>query len=474
MLKKLHNNPTLALVIAVSILVVFRFILLGALPLLDKTEARYSEIARLMYETKEWVVLQIEYGIPFWAKPPLSTWLSALSFKVFGINEISARLPSFLLNLFLIILLGKYIIKEKKRLFLLAFILLTTPEFFLHTGVVSTDTALCFSVSLIMIGFWKAMNDPKPLLWNYLFFVGIGLGFLSKGPLVLVLTGPPIFIWLIIKKIKIKDLLYKLPWLLGILLVALIAVPWYYLAELRSPGFFDYFIVGEHFKRFLEPGWTGDLYGSGHSQPLGMIWVFLFAFAFPWFQILILKLWKVRKTILKNSWVVYLLLWILWTPFFFTFSSNILHTYILPSTVPLALLVIHYWPEFKRKDVLYKVAAVFPVLSILFFIGIRSSSYWEPYLNTDKYLIRQTHNDDDPVFYWQRTSYSGAFYTKGKSERIDTEEQLDSIVRSRNQFYLLTKNKDRDEIPEVYRNRMKLLDSNYRNTVFRFDKTIKP
>ena len=56
------------------VLIPFRFILTGAIPLLDKTEARYAEIARLMYRTKEWAVLQIDYGIPFWAKPPLSTW----------------------------------------------------------------------------------------------------------------------------------------------------------------------------------------------------------------------------------------------------------------------------------------------------------------------------------------------------------------------------------------------------------------
>ena len=51
---------------------------------MDKTEARYGEIARLMAETGEWVVLQIDYGVPFWAKPPLSTWASALSIRLFG------------------------------------------------------------------------------------------------------------------------------------------------------------------------------------------------------------------------------------------------------------------------------------------------------------------------------------------------------------------------------------------------------
>ena len=63
---------------ALGLLIFIRAFFNGALPLMDKTEARYGEIARLMAETGEWVVLQIDYGIPFWAKPPLSTWASAL------------------------------------------------------------------------------------------------------------------------------------------------------------------------------------------------------------------------------------------------------------------------------------------------------------------------------------------------------------------------------------------------------------
>ena len=49
-------------------------------PLFDTTEARYGEIARIMYETQNWVTPQFDYNIPFWGKPPMQTWLSALSF----------------------------------------------------------------------------------------------------------------------------------------------------------------------------------------------------------------------------------------------------------------------------------------------------------------------------------------------------------------------------------------------------------
>ena len=49
-----------------------RLLSLSMYPLLDTTEARYGEMARIMVETGYWIVPQIDYGVPFWGKPPLS------------------------------------------------------------------------------------------------------------------------------------------------------------------------------------------------------------------------------------------------------------------------------------------------------------------------------------------------------------------------------------------------------------------
>ena len=70
--EKLKNNAYV-LYIAVIVLVIFRLLLTITIPLLDKTESRYAEIARIMWETNQWIVPEIDYGVPFWAKPPLST-----------------------------------------------------------------------------------------------------------------------------------------------------------------------------------------------------------------------------------------------------------------------------------------------------------------------------------------------------------------------------------------------------------------
>ncbi|MDT8417505.1 MAG: glycosyltransferase family 39 protein [Lutibacter sp.] len=466
---KNYKNTSFYLFISVLIIVIFRLILTAAIPLLDKTESRYGEIARIMYETKNWVVLQIDYGIPFWAKPPLSTWLSALSFETFGVSEMAARFPSYLLALVLLIILGKLAKTNGVSFYLPAFILLTMPEFLIHTGVVSTDSALSFCIALIMISFWKAMQNEKYSFWNYLFFIALGLGFLSKGPIILVLTVPPIFVWILIQKTSIKTLYLKLPWFTGLLLTAIISIPWYVLAEQRSPGFLDYFIVGEHFKRFLEPGWKGDLYGSGHSQPLGMIWVFLFAFAFPWIQIVLYKIWKERKTIFKDNYVSYLVFWLLWTPLFFTISKNILHTYILPVTIPIALLMIHWWKNYEKKKLMLIVGSVFPALVILVFFGAFLTGKLNFYMNSDKYLIENQQidfNKNEALYYWKDKSYSGQFYSNGKAKTIADTKEMDSILNSGNKLFFILSNKKKKDIPAEYQAKMTLLDSNYKSSIY--------
>lgn len=466
---KNHKNTSFYLLISVIIIAIFRLVLTAAIPLLDKTESRYGEIARIMYETKNWVVLQIDYGIPFWAKPPLSTWLSALSFETFGVSEMAARFPSYLLALVLLIILGKLAKKEGVSFYLPAFILLTMPEFLIHAGVVSTDSALNFSIALIMISFWKAIQNEKYSFWNYLFFIGLGLGFLAKGPIILVLTVPPIFLWILLQKISLKTIYLKLPWFTGLVITAVISIPWYILAEQRSPGFLNYFIVGEHFNRFLVPGWKGDLYGSGHSQPLGMIWVFLLLFTFPWIQIVLYKIWKERKTIFKNNYVSYLVFWLLWTPLFFTISKNILHTYILPVTIPIALLMVYWWKNYEKKKLLLIVGAVFPALVILVFFGAFLTGKLDFYMNSDKYLIENQQidfNKNEAIYYWKDKSYSGQFYSNGKAKIIADTNEMDSILVSDAKLYFVVLNKKKKDIPEEYQAKMKLLDSNYKSAIY--------
>lgn len=457
---------------AVIGLLILRGYLNSVLPLMDKTEARYAEIARIMAETGNWITPQIDYGIPFWAKPPLSTWLSALSFNIFGVNEFTARFPYLLLTIIMIFLVGKYAKRVQHPFFLPGFILLTTPEFLLHAGVVSTDTALAFCITLTMLSFWEAMQNKAQWYWKYLLFIGLGFGLLAKGPIVLILTIPPIFIWILIYK-KTRIFLQRVHLTTGVLLILAIALPWYILAEINSPGFINYFIIGEHFKRFFDSSWSEDKYGFPKSQPIGVIWVFLLFFALKWIQITLYKLWKNRKILFQNKWVCFLTLWLFWTPLFFTFSKSLIHPYILPTMVPIALLITHWFHTFKKKKLLLKLALIIPITSLILIIPASILKYTRYFAPTDKYLIKNNVLVGNKTFHFKEKSYSSQFYSEGKIKSISTEKLLEKTTFNTNSFRLIISNKEFKKLSLSTQKKLQLLDKNHKKSIYGYFRKIR-
>ncbi|MFT5139120.1 MAG: 4-amino-4-deoxy-L-arabinose transferase-like glycosyltransferase [Lysobacterales bacterium] len=323
-----------------------RLLTMGMTPVLDTTESRYSEISRLMLVSGDWAVPQIREGEPFWGKPPLFAWLTAGSFKLFGISPFAARIPHFLLGLatlFLVFRLSRAHLSQNYSLLALV-ILSSTPLFFVSSGTVMTESGLLFSTTLSMAGFWFCLMD-KGRIWGLAFFAGLGLGMLAKGPVAVIMTCLPIFAWWFLGRKQPKPSLTKLPWLSGITLSLIIAVPWYLVAEQRNPGFLEYFLIGEHFLRFIQPGWQGDLYGNAHSEPLGMIWFWWFQATAAWGVLLafvVLKFalsYRSRHWPSFDDWQIYLICWFLAPLVFFTFSGNILWTYVISGMPAFALLL---------------------------------------------------------------------------------------------------------------------------------------
>ncbi|HID50060.1 MAG TPA: phospholipid carrier-dependent glycosyltransferase, partial [Chromatiales bacterium] len=148
-----------------------------------------------MVETGNWLTPQFDYGVPFWGKPPLSTWLRAISFELFGINEFAARLPSWLIALgiaFLTFRLGRRE-KGEEVAWIATTLLTTTVLFYLLAGAVLMDPLLTLGTTLSMLAFWRAMRGDGRR-WGYLVFVGLAIGLLAKGPVTIVLTGLPLFL----------------------------------------------------------------------------------------------------------------------------------------------------------------------------------------------------------------------------------------------------------------------------------------
>lgn len=423
--------------------VVLRLVSMIWVPLADTSEPRYAEIARLMAVSNDWITPYFEPGVPFWGKPPLSFWTQAISFKIFGINEFAARLPSLLATLATAWMLWLFAMFSGGRRVAgyTAVIYGSGALVFVTAGAVLTDPFLVLGTTWSMAAFFLAPKHNS-WFWRYGFFLGLAIGLLSKGPLAPVLTFGPIVIWLIQSPTR-RVYVSALPWLKGLLLMLVISLPWYVAAELKTPGFLNYFIVGEHFMRFIDPGWSGDLYGNAHNQPKGMIWPQWFVASFPWGLIAIaMLLWQLRarqgRTLLKQSikspLVSYLLLWSVFTPLFFTFSGNILWTYVLPAipafTILLALALEHGG---KLKPSLAANTLAASLLVPLVSVGLAIAVIVNPDLHkSEKGLIEFVEQDKagrasgdagpDKIYYLYNLPFSARFYSHGSAEEISFQE----------------------------------------------------
>lgn len=441
-----------------------RFLLMVWMPLNDKTEARYGEIARVMLTSGNWVTLQQTPGEPFWAKPPLSSWASALSMKVFGVHAWAARLPSMLCAIAILALLGWVVARRytKEYAAYAWLILASMPYFFMNAGVVMTDPLFVFSITLCMLSAWFAMSHASRF-WGSLFFIGLGLGLLAKGPLIGVLIFLPLFFWAILER-KLRYLWKNLPWIWGSFLTLCIAVPWYVLAELRTPGFLHYFIVGEHLGRFLESGWSGDKYGFAHAFPLGMIWLFMLAGLLPWGGVLIYDAFRRQVRPLpraQDGWVTYLLCFMFMPLVFFTFSRNIIYTYTFSAFPPLVLLIIEgiqhqRFPSLTLKRCAW-IASSAGTCCLGVFVLLLYKPMWVVRSQAEVVQVWQSFHPHSKLTYWaNEPDFSARFYTGGQVQATRNQERLSQWLQQPTPQYLVVREDQLAEIPENLRRRWKL------------------
>jgi len=459
-----------------------RLVTLSLYPLTDTTEARYSEIARKMVETGNVITPQFDYGVPFWGKPPLSTWIRAASFKVFGINEFAARLPSILIAL-LIVALVFYLARQQRcrnTAWIASAMLSTSALFFILSGAVLMDPVMTLGTTLSMVAFWQAMKD-RGRYWGYLFFVGLAIGLMAKGPVAAVLTSIPIVVWLSVSG-NWKCGWQRIPLFSGTLLMLALSLPWYLLAELATPGFLEYFILGEHWNRFVQPGWSGDLYGTAHTSQVGAIWVDWLAAAFPLSIILIVALfiliWRKKFTAirtLREDWNLYLILWIITPMVFFTFSGNILATYVLPGMPAAALLAAGFWqakPGSRRIRksiaVITAAGAVLPLLlvALIFFYVPKIADQ-----RSEKFLVdayQQANNSaQGRLLYLYVRPFSAEFYSRGKAEVMPHTNQMRDLINNESSVFFAVPVDYVSHIPENIQHCLDRIEQYGRHVLYR-------
>jgi 4-amino-4-deoxy-L-arabinose transferase-like glycosyltransferase len=459
--------------------VLLRLLSLGLYPLMDMTEARYSEIARLMIELDDWVTPHFDYSVPFWGKPPLSIWVTAISFKLFGINEFAARLPHWIAGLLVVWIAWGMAIRSSARLAIYVSALLVGSLLFLSSaGTVMTDMVMLVGTTMAMRGFWFGLHGPNEHRQRerWLLFIGLGIGLLAKGPIALLLSFMPITLWAIMSG-NIALTLRGLPWVRGGLITLIIALPWYALAELRSPGFLNYFLIGEHWHRFLTPGWTGDLYGNAHNYARGSIWIFLLLDLLPWtvllpvfFVIEMIKRKPTKAITGDVQWTMYLCLWALAPAVFFTFARNILWPYVLPGFPALALLAgawLERHSEPRRAERLLAIGLVtisgvlIAVIAAMHFTGINEDK-------SQKALVAEYHalkRENEALIYLGEREFSAAFYSQGHAQFVTDASALVRQLEHAS-AYVAIRNEQINTLPAQLQNSLVRISRHGRFTIF--------
>jgi 4-amino-4-deoxy-L-arabinose transferase-like glycosyltransferase len=371
--KESEVNYRIALVILCAII---NFYGLGYLPFIGPDEPRYTQVAREMLDTRDWITPRLG-GINWFEKPALTYWISALGYKLFGVSEFAARFGVAVVASIGVLMLYLFGRRIRSSLFgyLSASVLVTCGLWpgFARGATFDLPLGVASELALLSFYLWESRGERagKNGLW-WVFWFALGLAVLAKGlvgiivPLVVI--GPYL---LVMKRWRI---VFKPGLLLpGMLLFLATAATWYVPVIARhGQDFIGEFFIAHHFRRYL----TNEF---RHPQPFYFFWLVAFAGSFPWSLYLASNAWHWFKRLRTrfdrehDRLGVFLWLWVLAPIVFFSFSGSKLPGYILPIFPAIALIIgseLEKWWSDKESEQMRLAAISTAILIFIVALGI--------------------------------------------------------------------------------------------------------
>lgn len=356
--------------------VVALFYQLGAAALFEPDEGRNAEKAREILVLHDWVTPHENFHAVL-DKPIFFYWLIAIAYKLFGVSEWAARLPSALAALGSIALVYRFaqVYRGTWTALWSALILVSSVEFFALARIVIFDMTLTFFMTAALCAFYQAIHTEdknRRRLGCVAMYVALAAATLIKGLIGIVIPGMVIFSYLLLT--KQWAVLKRIDLVPGALLFFALVLPWYLEAERQNPGYLRYYLWEEHFGRF-----TTDEFDRGEP------WYYFIGVGFVGFLPWTLLLPLAAKVAWKSAWmeksddqVVYLSLWAVIPFLFFSVSKSKLPHYILPIFPALAMLtaiaLVRLYQEAPAK-LQFALARTWWILFILAFFFLSGWIY---------------------------------------------------------------------------------------------------
>ncbi len=339
---------TLLLILATLLLI---FVPLTLRPLFNLNEGLYAEVAREMLAGNP-LIPRLD-GLPYLEKPPLLYWLIMAAYKVFGIGKFAARLPSALAALGTLATVTVFARRRFAEPVWPALILLTSIGFYIMSQLAMFDMTFTVFHTITLLAFYAYIENPDKPSYLYGSAAASALAVLTKGLIGIVLPGLIVLAFLAIERKRIP----WRPFLIALGVFFVIALPWHVWMTLHVPGFFDRYIIQEHFDRFL-----GTLKPMDYRQPpVYYNLEHLVLGIFPWTPFFLEALVRRRPYDRLDR---FLLLWAAVYLVFFTISKTSSSYYMLPAFPALALFTGRALPDRKNATLPWWLA-LFALLCIV-------------------------------------------------------------------------------------------------------------
>lgn len=344
---------------------------LGAYPLWDPGEGRSALVTREMAAAGRWLV-PLLYGEPYYHKPaPFFGLLRAVQ-AMLGETELALRLPSALATIATAVLLRRFARPRVGPATALAAasIYLTSPEVVALGRFCNFDATLALCTTWATIAWLSWLDERRATPWSA--WVAMGAGALVKGPvaIVLPLVVAVLAAW---RRGVVREAARAARPVRGLLVVALLLLPWLGPALVVDPEYVRTFLVRHNVERYLSSGFA-HVRGPLYFVPA------LAAGFFPWSLLL-------PAGALAAPWrgpAADAALWAGTVFVFFSLGQAKLATYVLPAFPALSLWLAIALAEARRSST-PRVArlvrgAVLPWTAILLALPFAAVAYaWWAY-----------------------------------------------------------------------------------------------
>lgn len=399
------EGPRLShLVVLLSLAALLFFLGLGTLGLTDRDEGSNAEAAREMVETGNWISPTLNYE-PRFAKPVFVYWLMGGAYRLFGVSEVTARLPSAVFGVALILLQYLLLTHLRGSTFglLAALMLLLNVEVVAIGRLALTDSVLIFFTTLSLTGFWLGFHgEGRKRHWLWVFYAGMAVATLTKGPVGVLVPLLAVVPYLTLTRRWRRFWQTGFP-LAGLCLFLLLAVPWYAVMLAIHGGRYTASAKADTIGRFL------TVIGGHGGTLFFYVPVLLFGF-FPWSGFLPFALYDAFKQWLEKNGVngvrgnevtevresgvtllppypatpasreldLFAALWVVAVFLFFSLSATRLPHYIGPLYPAAAILAASYWSRCATDPATRGArAAIHTMMALGYLMGIAlAASPW--------------------------------------------------------------------------------------------------